>query len=66
MPSNQFVALESACDGALARITIDNPKGNVLTAAVMKELRVVLAEAQSDTDVKMITIGAKGPHFSFG
>ncbi|CAG0931648.1 cyclohexa-1,5-dienecarbonyl-CoA hydratase [Planctomycetaceae bacterium] len=53
-------------NGALVRLTVDKPKGNVFTRAVMLELDEAVTKAQADANVKLITLEGAGPHFSFG
>ncbi len=53
-------------NGALVRLIVDKPKGNVFTRAVMIELDEALTKAQADANVKLITLEGAGPHFSFG
>jgi len=51
--------------GALLRITLDVPKGNVLTMAMMREIESALVEHR-DGKIKLVTIRGAGGHFSFG
>ena len=60
------VTVETVEDGALLSIVIDNPRGNILTSSVMTELDQALAAHADDADLKLVTIGAAGRHFSFG
>jgi len=53
-------------DGGRVAIQIDRPKGNVLTAEVIGELRRALAEASAARGTRLITISGAGPDFSFG
>jgi cyclohexa-1,5-dienecarbonyl-CoA hydratase len=62
--SYQYVHLTVA-DG-VARLTLDRPPVNVITIAVMRELRAALAEATSAPAVKLVTIEGAGDHFSYG
>lgn len=53
-------------DGALLRLTVENGKGNVFSAEVMRELTRQVKGAQSNAGLKLILIEASGKHFSFG
>lgn len=48
------------------RITLNDGKGNILDAAMMRELREVLSAARADVHCKALVIDAAGKHFSFG
>lgn len=52
--------------GRVLRIVIDNPKGNVLTGAVMQSLGAALAEHEHDKKLAFVTLQGAGKHFSFG
>jgi cyclohexa-1,5-dienecarbonyl-CoA hydratase len=52
--------------GGHLRLVIDQPKGNILTIAVMRDLRQTLAETASATGIKLVTIEGAGEHFSYG
>ena len=58
--------VEHARDGAWLRLVLDRPKGNVVTVEMIGELRVALAAIHSGTGVKLVTLEAEGPHFSYG
>lgn len=60
------IQAEKLFDGALVRLIVSKPKGNVFSRAVMLELEAALARAQADAAVKLITLEGAGPHFSFG
>lgn len=53
-------------DGRVLGLTIDNPKGNVLTMSVMNELGAALAEHADDPHLRLVTLRGAGKHFSFG
>lgn len=53
-------------DGARLRLILDRPKGNVVTAELIGELRAALAAAHAASGVKLITLEAAGPNFSYG
>jgi cyclohexa-1,5-dienecarbonyl-CoA hydratase len=58
--------VERAHDGAHLRLVLDRPKGNVVTAEVIGELRAALASVAPGTGVKLITLEGAGPNFSYG
>lgn len=53
-------------DGAVARITLDDGKGNVLDSIMMGELQGLLNSFADNKDLKLITVEGEGKHFSFG
>lgn len=53
-------------DGALWRVALDAPKGNVLDAVLTAELDEVFREAADEPHLKAVLLAAEGPHFSFG
>ena len=58
--------VERAHEGAHVRLVLDNPKGNIITGALVGELRAALAEMRAARGVKLMTLEGAGPHFSFG
>ena len=58
--------IEPAHDGAQLRLILDRPKGNVVTAGVIRGLREALAGIPQRTGVKLITLEGAGANFSFG
>ena len=61
-----MVHSERRHDGGRLRLVIDQPTGNILTTAVMCDLRRALDEAARATGIKLITIEGAGNHFSYG
>jgi cyclohexa-1,5-dienecarbonyl-CoA hydratase len=55
-------ALEQSC----VRITLGGGRGNILTRAMMHELRSALEVIKTDADVKAVILMGEGKHFSFG
>jgi cyclohexa-1,5-dienecarbonyl-CoA hydratase len=53
-------------DGALWRVSLDAPKGNVLDAAMTAELTDLFCAAAEEPRLKAVLLTAEGPHFSFG
>jgi len=60
------VERETTHEGRLLRLTVDQPKGNIFSGAVMAELLAAVREAQSEPKLRCITLEATGKHFSFG
>jgi cyclohexa-1,5-dienecarbonyl-CoA hydratase len=48
------------------RLTLNAPKANVLDAAMMEELRQVLASLAGEPQLKLLQFTGAGSHFSFG
>lgn len=61
-----LVGLETAFDSSVRRLIVNNPKGNVYTGAVMRQLLEAVSAAKADAGVKLITLEGAGSHFSFG
>ena len=53
-------------DGAVLRVVLNAPKGNILDAAMMRELTEVLVGPAKDTNLKALVLEGAGPNFSFG
>ena len=60
------VRCETLHGGALWRLTLDAPKGNVLDRALVGQLDAAVLRAAADRRVKALLLCAAGPHFSFG
>jgi len=60
------VRRETTHQGALLRLTLDAPKGNVLDGRLVGELDAAFRDAAGDPRIKAVLLGAAGPHFSFG
>jgi len=60
------IRCETLRDGALWRLTLDAPKGNVLDAVMVRELDGAVRRAAADRRVKAILLCSAGAHFSFG
>jgi cyclohexa-1,5-dienecarbonyl-CoA hydratase len=50
----------------IATLTLSNPPVNILTRAVLGELRARVEELTSKRDVRVLLLGAEGKHFSAG
>ncbi|MGE3345140.1 MAG: enoyl-CoA hydratase/isomerase family protein [Vicinamibacterales bacterium] len=64
-----MITLESRHDGALLALTFAEAKGNLLTEALVRDWRRVLADLREPTrarHVKLLTITGDGADFSFG
>ncbi len=55
----------SHCDGVLT-LAIDNPPLNILTQAVLAEIRTALHDLADDSSVRVLVLTAAGKHFSAG
>lgn len=53
-------------DGALARLVLDRPKGNVLDAEMMKALGAAVTSLKEKRELKLLVFEGAGAHFSFG
>jgi cyclohexa-1,5-dienecarbonyl-CoA hydratase len=52
--------------GAVWRIALDAPKGNILDAAMTAELTELFRAAAEEPRLKAVLLTAEGPHFCFG
>lgn len=59
------VRVATRFDGALGQIVIDQPKANIVSLAVIEDLRDALARV-SGPHVRLVTIEGAGYYFSFG
>lgn len=53
-------------DGRVLRVWLNQPKGNVLSAAMMEALSGVLKSNASNSRLKLVMLQGEGGHFSFG
>ena len=53
-------------DGGIARVTIAHPPLNILTRALLCELRETLHALAADRSLRVVVLGAAGKHFSAG
>ena len=60
------IQLEYTHDGAVARIILNDGKGNVLDAVMMNDLHEAFMQFKSNSDIKLITFEGAGKNFSFG
>jgi cyclohexa-1,5-dienecarbonyl-CoA hydratase len=62
----QKIKIEYTHDNSVARIILDDGKGNVLDSIMMGELNELLNSFKEKNDLKIITFEGAGKHFSFG
>ncbi len=60
------VRVEPAFEGAVWRVFLDRPKGNILDGEMTRALHGVFDEAKETAALKAIVIEGEGKHFSFG
>lgn len=64
--STAKLQVESLHQGAVVRLVLNDPPGNVLDIEMIDALRAALARAENDPGVKAIVLEGQGAHFSFG
>ena len=52
--------------GSHLRLILDRPKANILSIALMRELRGALGDVGRRPQVRLVTIEGAGDHFSYG
>ncbi len=62
----QKIKLSFTNDNSVARILLDDGKGNVLDHIMMEELQSVLDSFKDKNELKLIVFEGAGKHFSFG
>ena len=62
----QKIKIEYTHNNSVARIILDDDKGNVLDSIMMRELNELLNSFKEKNDLKLITFEGAGKHFSFG
>lgn len=60
------IKVEFTYNNSVARIILDDGKGNVLDSVMMRELSELLNSFKEKNDLKIITFEGAGKHFSFG
>lgn len=60
------VAAEVVEDGRILALTLDQPRGNVLTLQLMTDLQTALTAHRDDRHLKMVLLRGSGENFSFG
>ena len=56
----------AAVEDGVGRLTLDHPPLNILTRAVLRDLRDSVAALEHEPDVRAILLSAEGKHFSAG
>lgn len=62
----ELIKVGDTHDGQVTEIVLGPPPGNIISAALMKELSVQLEISNADRKKKAIMISGEGKHFSFG
>ncbi len=62
----QKIKINYTHNDSVARIILDDGKGNVLDSIMMGELNELLNSFKNNSDLKLITFEGAGKHFSFG
>lgn len=60
------VAVRVGVDGGIGRVVLDHPPVNVLTRAVLAELREALRRLAPERELRVLALSARGKHFSAG
>jgi len=53
-------------EGTVLQITLDQPKGNILSVAMIEELEAVFAEYREHASLRLVILRGAGGNFSFG
>jgi cyclohexa-1,5-dienecarbonyl-CoA hydratase len=61
-----MVRVDTQQEGARLRLVIDRPRANILSLAVIRDLRAAIASAAEWPHVRLVTIEGAGDHFSYG
>ena len=62
----RLITCESFWEGAVQKIVLNNPKANVLEAAMLSEINSALDSFKAQQDLKLVVFEGAGKHFSFG
>jgi cyclohexa-1,5-dienecarbonyl-CoA hydratase len=60
------LSAETAHDGAVLRLVLDSPPGNVIDSEMVASLRQAVAAARDMPELKLLVFAGSGKHFSFG
>jgi cyclohexa-1,5-dienecarbonyl-CoA hydratase len=63
---NGAVAVTATADGSRTSLRFSHPTGNIITGDIVAALDRAIGDAGANTHLKLITIEAEGPDFSFG
>jgi cyclohexa-1,5-dienecarbonyl-CoA hydratase len=66
LTTESAVRVERSADGQRLQILLNRPKANIVTRAMMADLRAALAVAARHPGLKLVTIEGAGDHFSYG
>ena len=61
-----MIRTETRHEGGHLRLILDQPKANVLSIALMRELRQALASVEGLPAIRLVTVEGAGDHFSYG
>jgi cyclohexa-1,5-dienecarbonyl-CoA hydratase len=61
-----LIRAEPLEEGRLLRLSLDAPKGNILSQAMMGEISSALSNHREDPRLRLVLLTAEGTHFSFG
>jgi cyclohexa-1,5-dienecarbonyl-CoA hydratase len=64
--SDTKVRTEELLGGAVLKVVLDAPKGNVLDGVMMASLNALFDRVRAQPDVKLLWFTGEGDHFSFG
>jgi cyclohexa-1,5-dienecarbonyl-CoA hydratase len=64
--SYEKIKVTDHLDGAVWRVLLDAPKGNVLDSVMMADIHAMLDEAAKHGELRLIVYEGAGKHFSFG
>lgn len=62
----ELITVTETQDGQVTEVVLGPPPGNILSAAMMKEISALLEEEAGKPDKKLIIFSGGGKHFSFG
>jgi len=65
-PATPGPRVSSAVEGGIARLTLSHPPLNILTRAVLADLRGAVRAASGDPTLRVAVLAADGRHFSAG
>lgn len=66
MSKETKISVAGSHEGQVMEITLDEPKGNVLDGAMMREITAAIERAAANPALKAIVFQGAGEHFSFG
>ncbi len=66
MGTSKTICVDALEDGGVLRILLNQPKANVLTTAMLQELRGALHAHASDQHLRLVILRGAGGTFSFG